>query len=114
METKYLKFNRDEVVFHRKELLSTEINLLHLIKGINNYRQIRQREFAFKTKLKSEIFSLKSKINSLKSSFPSEEFKKPNIKEKIKKINGDKPQKNKDKNFEQELESIKLKLAKLG
>ena len=58
----------------KKEILSSEINLIRIQKRINNYRALRRKEFMLRNKLRSSISSFTAKINLIQSTFP-EEFK---------------------------------------
>jgi len=106
METRYVKLNYEEALSSKKELLSSEINVLQITKKLKEYRKLRKREFASKTKLKTSLSILKTKINLLLSSFPEGEADTPKPKKK-------KKEKSVDKGLQDELEEIQKKLTRL-
>ena len=44
MESRYIKIDYGEAVSAKKEILSSEINLLNIAKHIENYKQLRKKE----------------------------------------------------------------------
>ena len=107
METRHIKFNYDQALDAKKQLLSSEINLLHMIKALKAYKILRKMEFIKKNKLKTSLTSLKSKIKLIESGFPKPEHK-PKTPTRIKGI-----KKQDKKNLQQELEEIREKLESL-
>jgi hypothetical protein len=74
METKYIKLEPEEAIFLKKELLSSELDFLHLIKKIRMYRISRDKEFLEKSNLKKNINTIRTKINSIILSFPKVDY----------------------------------------
>jgi len=107
METRHIKFNYDQALDAKKQLLSSEINLLHIIKALKAYRILRKLEFIKKNKLKTNLTSLKSKIKLIESGFPK---LKPIPRTPIR-IKGIK--RHDKKTLQQELEEIRDKLESL-
>ena len=109
METRHIKLNYGEALNTKKQLLSSEINLIYVNKNLSKYRILRRKEFALKNKLKTNITSLKAKLNLLLSTLPKDEgtteIKKTNQRKK--------EQKRQESNLSSELEDIQAKLAKL-
>jgi hypothetical protein len=110
MENKHIRLDYAEVISARKQLLSSELNLVYLLKRLNNYKNLRKKEFLLKSKLKSGLYSLKSKLKLMGTSIPEESMAKikPRIIRKMKNLNKDH-----EKRFADELNLIKEKLAKL-
>jgi len=108
METRHIRIDYEEALSSKKQLLSAELNLLHIIKKMKNYKVLRKKEIQTKTSLKSELSALKSKINLIQSTFPQEEAP-VKINNKTTSLETKKSQ-----NLQTELEDIKSKLAKLG
>jgi hypothetical protein len=107
METRHVKLDYEEALNAKKQLLSAELNILHILKKLKNYKILRKREFITKNKLKNTTTTLKSKINLILSTFPKEpeEIVAPKrIKRK---------ERQETQNITKELEDIKEKLAKL-
>lgn len=109
METRHIKLNYEEALNAKKQLLSSEINLIHANKNLSRYKSLRRREFTLKNKLKINITSLKSKLNFLLSTFPKDK----GIPEVQKAKQGKREQEREEKNLSSELEDIQAKLAKL-
>lgn len=110
METKHIRMDQEEVISTKKEILHSQINTIHLIKRIRNYKILRRKEFILRSKLKQEMGFLRSKVNLIISTLPKEASEKQ-IKE-VKKESFVKEKVNND--FQKELDDIKAKLAKLG
>jgi len=106
METRHIKINYEEALSAKKQLLSSELNLLHLVKKIKAYKILRRKELITKNNLKTSLSSLKSKINLIESTFPQEESKIT--------IHKNKKEEKSSSNIQSELEDIKSKLAELG
>lgn len=108
METRHIKFNYEDAISGKKSLLSSELNLLQILRKIRNYKMLRKKELTEKTKLKKSLSELKSKIDDLSSTFPKRE-------EKI--IEMPKPVKTKKETkhtaIQRELDEIKRKLERL-
>ncbi|MDD5193845.1 MAG: hypothetical protein PHF67_04655 [Candidatus Nanoarchaeia archaeon] len=111
-ESRYVKFDYAEALSAKREILSSEINLLNISKHIENYKELRKRELLNKLKILSLMTELKNKLNSIQLSFPDETgHKKIRIK-KTEQIT-EKKETPKLRNIEYELDDIKTKLAKL-
>jgi len=106
METRYVKLNYEEALSAKKELLSSEINIIQITKKLKEYRVLRKRETVLKSKLKTSFGLLKTKVNLILSSFPKDEKNMP-------KINRLKKEKEPNKDLQDELEEIQRKLTRL-
>jgi hypothetical protein len=110
METKHLRIEQEDVISAKREMLHSQINTLHLIKKLRNYKILRKKELNLRTKLNQEMGFLKSKINLITSTMPMDVSEK--LRKETKKENPVKDKINKD--LQKELDEIKTKLARLG
>lgn len=107
METRYVKFDYQEALEAKKQLLSSELNLLQTAKRVQNYKVLRKKELRTKTKLKTALRNLQAKIKALQSSLPEQETQEPQ-KKPIKKIKDQQEQ-----NIQEQLQEIQDKLEKM-
>lgn len=124
VEIRHIKLDYGDSLSSKKQLLSSELNILNIIRILKTYKLLKKKEFIERNKLKTNITSLKTKINFILSTFPEQE-KKEIIKNsqiipkkiqktpKVKSKNVQKTPTKKDQ-IEKELEDIKSKLAKLS
>jgi len=106
METLHIRLETGEAVNSKRKLLSTELNLLNLIKLIQNYRDLRKREMIKKIALKSRIGELGMMMKKLKEELPK--VKMPKEEEEVV---FEAPKKAR---LEDELREIREKLARLS
>ena len=107
METRHFKLDYEEAISAKKNLLTSELDLLHILKRIRTYKILRKKEIAERNKLKIHIGNLKARFNLLASTFPAD----GPIKVRKKMKTGEK----KDSvDLRDELEDIKRKLDKLS
>jgi hypothetical protein len=107
METKHIKFEYDEALNAKKNLLSAEINILKITKYVRNYKLLKKREKIINSKLKTSLRGVISKLNLINSTFPKQE--KPKIIQKREKF----VETEKQKDIEKQLKEIQEKLSKL-
>jgi len=107
METRHIKLNYEEAIFLKKQILLAELNLLGTAKKVRNYKMLRKKELASKTKLKTALKILKGKIKLLQSTIPKEDIPKAPKKrtKRIEKVEHD--------TLQSQLEEIKEKLSRL-
>ncbi len=108
-ETRHVKLNYEEALNAKKQLLSTELNILHIVKRVKSYKVLRKRELTNKNKIKTLSKSLNTKLNLLLSTLPDENGEPRTVKKRRKK----KKQEEKE-DLTEELADIEKKLAKLG
>ena len=106
METRHIRLDYGETLNAKKQLLSSEINLIYITKKLKTYKLLRKRELAQKDKLKNSLASLRTKLNLLLSTLPIDK----GVPE-TKKIGRRKEQE--ENEISEELNDIKTKLAKL-
>ncbi len=110
----YLKLEYDESIESKKDLLSSQMLLLNLIKSIKAYHSIRLEELKIKTQIYKAVKELNLTIKKTKSSFPflkiPEKAKRENINQKeMTPVRG-----KTDNNLELELQEIQKKLRNIG
>lgn len=103
----HVKFERDEAILAKEDLLLTEIECLRVMKNIKKYRFLRTKELKIKARLKTRIGGTITKIKKLRTTLPK--VKTPQI---IKKIKESEIPKQDDK-IELELKQIQEKLNAL-
>jgi hypothetical protein len=108
METRHIKLDYEEALTAKKQLLSSELNILQTTKKVRNYKVLRKKEIATKTKLKTAITSIKTKINHLQTLLPDQDIKISKHKTRKTRI-----QKQEKQSIQKELEDIQGKLEKL-
>ncbi len=122
METRHLKLDYDEALAAKKAVLSSELNLLYIIRSLKSYKLLRKREYTNKNKLKKAVTSFKTRIDLILSNMPRKIPKvkvKQEAKQKIKqetkpKKISKKTKKEGRRTIEGELEEIQRKLASLS
>ena len=107
MEMRYVKLDYEDALESKKSLLSSEINLLEILRKVKSYRNFRMKELSYKDKLRMELNNLDKKIEELQKSLPNEYSKADKRKNKEKKVF------KRDRDLEEELNDIKKKLARL-
>ncbi|MFH1711505.1 MAG: hypothetical protein ABH840_04295 [Nanoarchaeota archaeon] len=69
----YVKIENSEALESRKNLLSTQMNLLHISQKIVSYKKLRKREIVKKSSLKRSLRQKMLLLNSLLASLPQGE-----------------------------------------
>lgn len=111
----HVKFEYEEALQGKREILSSEVNLLKIAKAIEKYRSLRNEELKTKLKLYKKLKDLNSSINKTKTTLPK--LKIPEILQKNKEekteIKESPKTKEYDSNLESELKNIQKKLKAL-
>jgi hypothetical protein len=106
----YVQLEYNEALNSKKEILSSEISLLNLIKIMQRYNSLRLEELKVKSKIRTATKMLGAKAREVQSSFPfltlSKEMGKFNLNEKK---SGEVRQKF-DESIETQLKEIQNKL----
>jgi hypothetical protein len=110
----YVKMGYDESLESKKNILSTEVSLLNLIKSIKAYHYIQLQELKIKAEIYKTIKELNLTMRKTKSAFPF--FKIPETKSRREiSVTREVITKEKvDNNLESELREIQNRLASLG
>ena len=109
MEPVHVKLGFEEAINSKSSLLSTEINLLNIVKNMQNYRKLRKIELSDKIKMRTSAKKILSEIKSLKESLPK--TKSPEKEKKEAKVEVEKLAKG--TKLEAELKDIRERLEKL-
>jgi hypothetical protein len=104
----YIQIGYKEAIEAKKQILSSEINILNITKKISSYKKIRKSEIIKKTKLKRAIKHNIAIINSLSREMPEVESSRTAPKKE------NKLEINKKKSIENELAEIRRKLDSLN
>lgn len=112
----HVKFEYDEAIQGKKDILSSEIGLLQIAKAIKNHRTLRAEEFNAKLKLYKKIKELKLNLGKLQQILPKIKVPEILIEKKsfnqMEKISKEKQSYNDD--LESQLQEIKNRLKELG
>lgn len=112
MESKnliHIKLNYNELIISKKEILSTEANLIRILQTIKGYDSLRKKELNLKLKLLRKLKSTRTQIKNLEQILPKLDIPEENTASKKTSKNA-KPKKD---NLKLELEEIQRKLKKL-
>lgn len=119
MKNLHIKFEYENALEARRELLSTQMEILEFLKRFRDYKDLRRRELILKSRLKNELASLNSETIRLQDALPKDEDE-----EEMKEIQKITRKKHKEmireaksrehKDIERELEDIKEKLEQLS
>ena len=103
----HVRLEYEEVLEDKKQFLSSQLNLLEILKKVKNYKILRKRELILKSQLKKAFSLLSLEINHIQGFFPREETEESISIRKI-------IEKEKDKSIEKDLQDIREKLARLS
>ncbi len=106
----YVQLSYEEAISGKRELLSSQANILKILKIIQNYKLLRKKELTKKDKLRLEIANLKKKIKSTLIELPEIEQESQEISSTIPITIKEEA---KTKSIDAELQEIQEKLAKL-
>lgn len=109
----HIKLDYEEAFSTKKNLLSSQMYLLKLLRNVENYNFLREKEFQYKERIVKKIKETKINIRSLERILP-----KAKIPKSLKKDGGEFQErnsklKNRDKSIEGQLSEIKRKLDNL-
>ena len=118
----HIKFNHSEAVQSKRDILSSQANLLRIVKTTKEYQSLRTEELKLKIRLNRKIKELLTSMRKLqtipKIKIPEvlQKNYEENIEDEEKITNKIKQTKNKtyDKDIESQLADIKEKLRNLG
>ncbi len=119
MKNLYVRFEYDEAVENKKQLLSSQADLLELLKSFKNYKHTRERELILKNKFKLRWLELQNELASIIQFFPQEAEEEKEV-ESLRKETKHKtrilesPEKREYETIESELNEIQRKLARLS
>ena len=111
----HIRLGYKEVIQSKKDILSSEMDLLKIVKAIKKYRFLRLEELKMKLKLYRKIKEIKNNIKKLQTMLPT--LKIPEILKKdkdSKEIEKKIKEKQYDKTLESQLQEIQNKLKALA
>ena len=107
----HIGLNREELVNSKRDILSTEANLIRILQIIKKYRTLRINELKLKTRLLKKLKETKTELKKLEEILP-----KPKIPKILQKIENKKEEfkiSSKKDNLEEQLEEIQKNLREL-
>ena len=107
----HIGLNREELVNSKRDILSTEANLIRILQIIKKYRTLRTNELKLKTRLLKKLKETKTELKKLEEILP-----KPKIPKILQRIENKKEEfkiSSKKDNLEEQLEEIQKKLREL-
>jgi len=72
MESIHIRLEHNEALYGKRELLSSEANILKILNALKCYKSLRRKELILKNKLKREINATAKEIMKIEESFPQE------------------------------------------
>jgi hypothetical protein len=106
----HVKLEEGEALEAKRNLLTSEENLLEAIQSMKRYFALKNKESKLKIRFSKNIKEISSSIKKIENSFP--EINKPPILKKTREVG--KKETIKDKNLETELNEIRDKLKAIS
>ena len=107
----HIRLDQDELIKSKKEILSTEADLIRILQTLKKYQLLRTKELILKTRLLKKLKETKTEIKKLEEILP-----KPKIPRILREIDNEKEKLNlnpKKDNLEFQLEEIQKRLREL-
>ncbi len=106
----HIKFEYDEAVNSKKDVLSSEVNFLRIIKNVKSYQQLRLKELRMKLQILRKIKEIGLGIKNLQRSVPKINIPKRIQRQEFSEIEV----KDYGEDIEKELRDIQAKLNSLN
>jgi len=110
----YLRLENQEARKSKKDILSTEISFLNIVKSIKNYKQLREEEFILRAQIYKLIKEMNLAIRKTRSSFPFVKLPEKQKLEEIKTKERKKIERREDTDLEFQLREIQERLRQMG
>jgi len=111
----YLKLEYFESIESKKNILSSEMSLINIMKIINRYKSLREDEFILRTQMYKLIKEANLAIRKTKTSFPFINLPEKHKIEEIKIVKAKKAREEKiDTSLEFQLRDIQERLKQMG
>ncbi len=110
MSVEYVKLVKPEVVYSKKNLLQSQVEILTVIKAYEEFKRLRKEEFMLKIALKSKLEAVKNQIAVFESLLPKAKIK---AEENVEQEKMDHQAIKKKLTLEQEIDLLKKKIASL-
>ena len=107
----HIGLNRDELINSKKEILSTEADLIRILQTIKRYQLLRTNELKLKIRLLKKLKETKTEIKKLEEVLPK--LKIPKILQGIENKKDEFKISSKKDNLESQLEEIQKRLRDL-
>jgi|SRR3989338_7122971 len=107
----HIKVDSNELINSKKEILSTEADLIRILQIIKKYRILRINELKLKTRFLKKLKEVKAEIKKLEETLPKSEI--PKILQGIENKKDEFKTSLKKDNLEEQLEEIQKKLREL-
>lgn len=111
MTSEYVHISANEKIYSKKSLLQSQLELISLIKHLENYKNFRSQEILLKISLKNKIEELQSLILLLEKLLPKTSLSKKEITPQPKETTKAKKRR---ASLEEEVEEIRKKIAALS
>jgi len=109
----HVRLDYEEAFSTKKNLLSSQMYLLKLLRNIENYRFLKTKEFQYKQQIAKKIKETKANIRALERTLPKEKIPK-SLRRDTKELEKENSKiKRRDKSIEGQLSEIKRKLDNL-
>ena len=108
----HIKFNAEEALESRRDLLASQVILLKILKRVNTYRILRAKEFELKLILSKKIKEAKVGISNLEKALPKLKIPKILDREEHEEKSAHKAETH-DLSIEEQLREIQRKLDEL-
>ena len=108
----HIKLDHDEIINSRKKILGSEVQVINIMRSIEEYKELRMTELRLKTKLKTEVSIIKKDIAFIINKMPQldETPQEIEVKDIMPLKRG---RKKKNDHIETQLKEIQKKLSKL-
>ena len=86
MAQEYVRFSKEERGYGYKNLLHSQLEFLNSMKSLNNYQDLRNKEFSLKVSLKSKTGEILAEIEKMDSLLPKTHLGEEHRKRKEEKV----------------------------
>ena len=108
MGAEYVRLSNSERVYGQRNFLQAQLELLDLVKSMQNYKKLRMEELVLKLALKNIAKEVEELVGKFDRYLPHVKFKS-----KEKKENGEEKEEWVDLTLEEEIERVRRKLERL-
>ncbi len=108
-KSEYVKLSPQEKYFGEKNLLQSQLELLHLIQSFQKYKSLRNEELVLKVTLKNKIEETLGWIDKMERLLPVAHYKTPVLPE----AERERKKRERKLSLEQEIEKIRQRLTRL-
>ena len=113
-ESIYIKFDYDEALQAKKDLLIVQAEIVKSVKNLRGYKKIRDKELKLKTRLKSQTSKVSDNLRKLHQLLPHPKLHNLHKEQGSEEYSKEKPRTKEDINLESQLREIQEKLRMLS